>query len=418
MKFKIILFVFLITIPGITLLAQNSTSSPYSGFGIGELEMSSGGRNAAMGQTGIASRSNLFLNTANPASLTSIDPQNFLLDMGLYYKYTKLENSSKSAHVTDGNLSWIQIGFPISKKLYGGLTLNPKSSVGYSIYTAKTVVGTTLLYPSIYEGSGGLSEAAGMLAYKLSKSMSFGAKAGYIWGNVSQMQTQDITVSATTYEIAQQDKVYYSGSYLNLGTQISFPINSKSSIILGGTAGISSRINAITSTTITKTYGSSSETVANNEKSSNSMKLPLDIGVGISYLYGSKWIATFDMEQSDWKNAKINYNSTNLTTNNSFRGGIEFSPKEDNRFFRQTTKYRMGYRYETGYLKLYNYQIHEQAVTLGVGVPMRKDRSYANFSVELGTRGTQSAHLVQEKYIKLNCSFNLWDRWFVKRQFE
>ena len=109
MNFKIIFFIFLITIPGITLLAQNSTSSPYSGFGIGELEMSSGGRNAAMGQTGIASRSSLFLNTANPASLTTIEAQSFLLDMGFNIKYTKLQNSTKSVNVTDGNLSWIQI---------------------------------------------------------------------------------------------------------------------------------------------------------------------------------------------------------------------------------------------------------------------------------------------------------------------
>jgi hypothetical protein len=153
MKIKIIFFVFLITIPKITLLAQNSTSSPYSGFGIGELEMSSGGRNAAMGQTGIASRSSLFLNTANPASLTTIEPQSLLLDMGFNIKYTKLENSTKNVNVTDGNISWIQIGFPITKKIFGGFSLNPKSSVGYNIYSAKTIDGTSISYPGYWPGS-------------------------------------------------------------------------------------------------------------------------------------------------------------------------------------------------------------------------------------------------------------------------
>ncbi|MBV5348928.1 hypothetical protein JZU61_04630, partial [bacterium] len=196
MKFKIIFFIFLITIPGITLRAQNSTSSPYSGFGIGELEMSSGGRNAAMGQTGIASRSSLFLNTANPASLTTIEPQSFLLDMGLNFKYTKLENSTKSVNVTDGNLSWIQIGFPITRKIFGGITLNPKSSVGYNIFSAKTIDGTSISYPSVYEGTGGLSEAAGLLAWKLTKNISLGAKAGFMWGNVTQTLNQSIAVSS------------------------------------------------------------------------------------------------------------------------------------------------------------------------------------------------------------------------------
>lgn len=415
---KHLLFLLLLIVTGITLLAQNSTSSPYSGFGIGELEMSSGGRNAAMGQTGIASRSSLFLNTANPASLTTIEPQSFLLDMGFNLKYTKLENSTKSVNVTDGNISWVQIGFPITRKFFGGFTLNPKSSVGYNIYSSKTIDGTSISYPSIYEGTGGLSEAAALLAWKLSKNISFGAKAGFIWGNVTQTQNQSIGVSSTTYELAQEDKTFYSGGYLNLGTQISIPINAKSSIILGGIAGISSNLNAETSTTITKAYSSTSEVISSDVKTSNSMKLPLDIGAGISYIYGSKWVATFDVKQCNWKDATIDYNPNKLTTNNSYRVGLEFSPKEDKRSFRQTTKYRMGYRYETGYLKLYNNQIHEQAITFGVGIPIRKDRSFANFSVELGTRGTTAAHLVQENFVKLNCSFNLWDKWFIKRQFE
>jgi hypothetical protein len=338
--------------------------------------------------------------------------------MGLNFKYTKLENSTKSVNVTDGNLSWIQIGFPITRKIFGGITLNPKSSVGYNIFSAKTIDGTSISYPSVYEGTGGLSEAAGLLAWKLTKNISLGAKAGFMWGNVTQTLTQSIAVSSTTYELAQEDNIHYSGGYLNLGTQITIPINSKSSIILGGVAGLSSRLNSEASTTITKTYSSTSDLISSDLKTSNSMQLPLDIGAGISFLYGPKWVATFDVKQCNWKDATIDYNPNKLTTNNSFRGGLEFSPKEDKRSFRQTTKYRIGYRYESGYLKLYNNQIHEQAFTFGVGIPIRKDRSYANFSVELGTRGTKVAHLVQENFIKLNCSFNLWDNWFVKRQIQ
>lgn len=418
MKFKIAFILFVIFIPEANLSAQNSTSSPYSGFGIGELEMSSGGRNAGMGNTGIALRSGLFLNTSNPASLTTIEPQSFLFDLGVDFEYTRLENSTKKVDVTDGNLSWLQMGFPISKKFFGGISLNPKSSVGYNIFTQKSIDGTNLSYPSIYEGTGGLSEAAGMLAWKLSKNISFGAKAGYIWGNVSQMLNQSITVSSITYLISQEDNIQYSGGYFNLGTQISLPVSSKSSLVLGGVAGLSSQLNSVKSSTITKTYESESETVSSDVKTSNSMKLPLDIGFGISYLYGSKWVATVDYKRSNWENASINTSSYKLSTNNSFRGGLEFAPKNDGKFFKQATRYRLGYRYESGYLNMYNNQIHEQAFTLGVGIPIKKDRSYANFSLEMGMRGTKAAHLVEEKFIKLNCSFNLWDNWFIKRKID
>lgn len=415
---KLILLVLLITVPIIGLFAQNSTSSPYSGFGIGELETAAGGRNAGMGETGIALRSGLFFNSANPASLTSIEPQSFLLDMGFNFKYTQMESSSKKANVNDGNLSWLQIGFPISKKFFGGLTLNPKSSVGYNIYTSKTIDGTSVNYPSIYEGTGGLSEAAVLLAWKLTKNISLGVKSGYIWGNVTQTLSQSIDVSSTTYQIDQEDNIHYSGGYFNAGTQISIPFNSRMSMVLGGIAGISSRLNGETSTTITKTYSSTSEVISSDVLSSGSMKLPLDLGVGISLNFKNKLITTVDLKKCNWKDATLDFNPNKLTTNNSFRGGIEYSPKYDRQSLRQTMKYRMGYRYESGYLKLYNNQIHEQAFSIGLGIPIRKDRSYANFSLELGTRGTKAAHLIQENFVKFNCSFNLWERWFIKRQID
>lgn len=418
MNFKIIFFPILICCSGLSLRAQNSTSSPYSGFGIGELELASGGQNSAMGQTGIALRSSLYLNTENPASLTAINPQSFLYNIGMNLKYTKLQNSTKSINVTDGNLSWLQIGFPITSKLFGGLSLNPKSSVGYKIYTQKSIDGTSSSYPALYEGTGGLSEAAGMLAYKLNKYVSFGAKAGYLWGNVTQTLSQSVDLSTTVYGITQVDKIWYSGAYLNLGTQITIPVSAKSSLVFGAVAGLSSNLNSETSTNITKTYSSSSEVMTSDSKTSNTLKLPLDIGSGISFLYGPKWVATFDYKRSDWESSSLGISSRRLSINNSYRGGIEFAPNNDPEAFRQVARYRLGYRYETGYLKLYGNQIHEQALSFGVGLPIRKDRNYANFSIDLGIRGTKAAHLVQEKFIKLNCSFDLWDKWFIKRKFD
>jgi len=401
-----------------SVLAQSSTSSPYSKFGIGELEMAAGGRNAGMGETGIALRSNMFFNSANPASLTAIEPQSFLFDMGFNYKYTQLANSEKKANVTDGNISWVQMGFPISKKLYGGFTINPKSSVGYDIYMLKTIDGTNVQYPSVYQGSGGLSESALLLAWKLSKNVSLGGKAGYIWGNVTQTIDQTVSVLSTSYEILQEDNVHYSGGYFNLGTQITVPLNSKSTIIIGGLAGMSSDLNAKTATTITKSYSGVSEVISNSTRNSHSKKLPLDLGAGVSLLYGQKWVATFDFKQSNWNDANLIFDSNKLTTNNSFRGGIEFAPKEEKQSFRQTVRYRMGYRYESGYLKVYNNQIHEQALSIGFGMPIRKEKSYANFSLEFGSRGTKASNLVQENFVKFNCSFNLFDRWFFKRQID
>jgi hypothetical protein len=263
-----------------------------------------------------------------------------------------------------------------------------------------------------------LSEAAGLLAFKLNKNISFGTKAGYLWGNVTQTIEQSVDISSMTYMLNQENKIRYSGAYVDFGTQISVPVSSKSTLVFGGVVGLSSKLNSETSTTITKSYGSASEIVSSDVKTSSSMKLPLDIGGGISFLYGSRWVTTFDYKRSNWKEATLDVSSRSMSTNNSYRAGLEFAPKSDPGTFRQVARYRLGYRYETGYLKLYNNQIHEQALTFGVGMPFRKGRNYANFSFEVGSRGTLKANLVQEKFVKLTCSFNLWENWFIKRKFD
>lgn len=397
---------------------QNSTSSPYSGFGIGQLEMSSGGRNSGMGFTGIALRSGLFLNTANPASLTTINPQSFIFDMGMNYTYTQLKNSVKSVDVNNGNLSWLQLGFPISKKLFAGVSLNPKSSVGYDIYTERTIQGSLTEFPAVYQGEGGLSEVAGMLAFKASESFSVGAKAGYLWGNVAQILSQQITLSSIDYTVTQTDNSHYTGFYFNVGSQLVIPVNAKTSVVWGVVAGLSSRLNSTRSTSIIKSYGSSSDVLSSDSKTSYSMKLPLDFGTGFSLHYGDKWIGTAEYKRCDWKDAKLGINPKSLNVNNSFRTGLEFAPGNDPKRIKQAARYRLGYRYESGYMKIFNQPIHEQGITLGVGLPIRKDKSYANFSLDLGSRGTLKSNLIQERYIRLMVGFNLWDQWFTRRMYD
>ena len=52
-------------------------------FGLGELSTGEGGQYSGLGGAGIALQSYNFLNTANPASLTAIEGQRFLIDAGV-----------------------------------------------------------------------------------------------------------------------------------------------------------------------------------------------------------------------------------------------------------------------------------------------------------------------------------------------
>ena len=77
--------ILLLTLCHSTLLiySQNTTNSPTSMFGLGELSTGEGGQYSGLGGAGIALQSYNFLNTANPASLTAIEGQRFLIDAGV-----------------------------------------------------------------------------------------------------------------------------------------------------------------------------------------------------------------------------------------------------------------------------------------------------------------------------------------------
>src|SRR5574344_697845 len=62
------------------------TYSPYSMFGIGEIEKGGTAFNYSMGGIGIGIRDNRFINYLNPASITERDTLSFMLDFGVHQK--------------------------------------------------------------------------------------------------------------------------------------------------------------------------------------------------------------------------------------------------------------------------------------------------------------------------------------------
>ena len=391
--------------------AQNNTNSPYSIFGIGELEYTGGGRNMGMGGTGIALRSDIYTNSTNPASLTAIPRQSLVSDLGINFKFTNLKNEYKSANVLNGNISWFTLAFPLSRTLGASLSLNPKSSVGYTIYSTKNLEGTDASYPVTYKGEGGLNEASVGLGVLVTKKLSLGLKGSILWGNMSKTSVESPSVSSI---ITRVDNIQYSGVYLKSGFQYQSKLGSKTVLTVGSIAEFSSYLNGSTDLTIS----SGSTTVVDETKQTSQIKLPFKAGMGMSLEFNSKYNMTFDYNRSDWRNADINYNTKNLAINNSYHLGVEIAPKNDMQRLGQSIRYRMGAVYQTGYLSIYGTQINSYAATAGISFPIRRDRNSINLSFEAGRQGSLSSLLIRESYVKMNVSFNLWEHWFSPRKFE
>ena len=397
-------------------VGQN-TVSPYSIFGIGELNYRGEGRNMGMGNTGIGLRSEFFLNSLNPASLTAIGEKSFGLDLGIDMKFSNLENKYKSVNVLNGNLSWFQFAFPISSRLSAGFSVHPKSNVGYTISTVKYLEGTTYSYPVEYTGSGGLSEASYSMGLKVFKNLSIGATSSVSWGQMERVETDNPRISGVT-SIVQTDKINYSGFSIKPGFQFHTQLNKKMNFTVGGIAEFYSPMNSTSEVVIKKETSASSGTISDLTSTGSTIQLPALYGIGTSLGINNKTILAFDITRCDWRNGSIGMSPEKLMVNNSYHLGAEFSPKYNSLQLKPAVKYRIGASYETGYLNFNGLAIRGYTLSLGLSIPLNKVKSSFNISIEAGQYGRTENLLIKETYAKLNCSFNLWEWWFVPNRYD
>ncbi len=134
--------------------AQTATSSPYSRYGIGDLNGKGFAQGFAMAGTHIAMQNDslpmFFINTGNPASYSSL--RLTTVDLGLNYSRLQLQNSTAKSVSHSAALGYISIAFPFKKWWGGSIGLIPYSSVGYKVSDQQSItnVGTV---DFLYEGT-------------------------------------------------------------------------------------------------------------------------------------------------------------------------------------------------------------------------------------------------------------------------
>jgi hypothetical protein len=57
-------------------------------------------------------------------------------------------------------------------------------------------------------------------------------------------------------------------------------------------------------------------------------------------------------------------------------------------------------------------------VSLGFGLPIKKQGTHVNLYLEYGKRGTTQNNLIREDYLRVGVSFSARDRWFFKRKYQ
>ena len=401
---------------------QVNSGSPYSRYGIGNIEELKTGRTFAMGGIATGLRLPYEINPVNPASYSAIPNKIFLFHSGF--------NAERRNYITSGNkvddynfsLSSLNAAMSISK--FWGLSfgMNPYSSVGYNISASDSVMNGDYVshFNNRYSGEGGLTKIYLGNSFKY-KGFSAGVNASYVFGPlIYRTESAQNEQGFSSYVFSLTD-TKIKGLNLRYGIQYSDSLLKKYSFTAGAFYENITNLKATKTRYVSGTINPTSDypivdTLMNDTLINGIVQTPVTYGLGFSF-YSPKIILGFDYRNSNWADVMFfNEKQENLVNSSLFAFGIEYTEDYMSKQFFKTLNWRVGGYLKNTELYLNNTQIKDAGVTFGVGIPT-KSGAKINIGFQIGKKGTIENNLLQENYILMNFNISLTDRWFIRRRF-
>lgn len=380
--------------------------SPYTAFGLGDIQYLSSTRTDAMGIQGVSLLGN-YINNLNPASNAELQFTNISLSMN--YSFLKLEKSK----ISDGNVNGINIGIPLSTQR--GMTLvmgfNSMLRANYKILNKYT--DNNVSYSQTYAGNGGVSRVNFGLTYKILGGIYLGAEYNYAFGNQTKLFYLDFNAQYFTNTYIRKEN-NLTGSFVKGGLilDIAKLTNSKTlgdfnlGFVYQSKLNLNSDEDAI--------YASS---LVNDttKKSSSDIQLPQMFGFGVTKKIGKQVIISGDVLYQEWSKF-VSGNLAKTSYTNSIRCGLgaEILPavKSDKTFWESLT-YRMGVFYDNTYFTINDEKIKRVGFSIGFGIPISSQNSI-DLGISYSMRGKSENGLIKEDYLKLTAGLNFGELWFIR----
>lgn len=420
-KNKFILSVFLILLSA-NLLAQNNTNSPYTRFGYGELADYSSGISKGMGGVSLGLRTKSSVNTANPASYTSIDSMTFIFEVGAMGRQSCFSGGGLSSNAFSANIEYLTLEFPIAKYFAFSAGLLPYSFVGYD-YSIKGVYGLNgtneqIEYTQSFSGTGGASQVYGGFAAKLGNHLSLGINVSYLFGSIKNSRQLDFDEVSTYVGSLQTSNMEISDLNLRYGIQYYADIKENKTLTLGLVLETKSKLGGtFMNENYTINYLMSNQSVLDTafQMSNADFELPLTIGAGVSFGQKNKYVVGADVLFQNFSDARCFGVKDSLQDRLKVSLGGEYQPNRNAKNYFKRMSYRAGANVSTGYLKENGESPLNYGITFGIGLPTR-GRSMVNLAFEYGKIGSNSQ--IKEDYFKFSINANFIETWFFKRRFD
>ena len=405
--------------------------TPYSIYGVGDLQKPGTAFNAGMGGVGVATRNRRFINTMNPASVTARDTLSFMADFGLSGKAVSFrQNDLKSGNNTF-NISDFVMSFPVYKSFSMMLGIMPYSNVGYDysfIETDPDVIGNTGNIGYAATGDGGLYQMYVAGGVDLWNRLSVGAEAIYYFGDIDK--AVNMVFSQSSYRnIVSGYVMQLRGTTGKIGLQYEQPLG-KVTMTLGATYKLSSKMKGYVTDYTYANLASQTDTLTHRVDTLGSRNLRFgdELGIGIALRSGDRWRFEVDYFRSGWKDSGLDGHAGfadrgdavfSSSVSSSIKAGFEITPnRSDIRYFYKRWTYRAGAYYDKEYYRLNGRTVTSYGLTLGMTVPVYMGYNGISFALDVGQRGSVVDDMVRERYIGFNIGVNIFDIWFRKHRYE
>ncbi len=412
--------VFLILFYNISLQAQEN--SPYSRYGIGNIRDIENVANRGMGGVSIADDNLQIANPTNPATYTGLKLASY--QIGLVLHRVTIKSSTESNQVGKSTLSYVNIGFPISKKTGFSFGLLPVSTARYNMQTSDTNASVGSLVNSSYYGGGGIQKIYLGAAHRFGD-YSIGFNTGYQFGNIINSSESSFTDSLNILSNNIYGRSVIGGVFWQVGGLMNKEITKDYTLKIGLTYTGAQKITVKKETFWESYFGDVDNVVSKVDSSVNArgkIQMPFNVGAGAILAHGLNWQIGADYQYSNWKSFTSFGLPDSLNNSWTLRVGGAYIPDANsvNSYWKKMT-FRVGFYTGKDIYSFKGTQLSKTAGTAGIGYPIRRTNNtigQINASVEVGSRGTTDNNLLKENFTHISLGFTFNDKWFLRRRYD
>lgn len=413
--------ILLVVVVAATEVSGQGSRSPFTTFGIGESYGNSLIHNQGMGGIGVAQPQAWFLNNQNPALLVYNTLTVF--EVGVVGESRSLSGNGLTSKSKGGNMNYLAVAFPVKTfRWTTSIGLMPYSNVDFDFASIKTAADGVTPILENEKGTGGLTQVYWSNGVRLTKDITIGAKAAYLFGPIddtysSTLMNGEPVLFTTTVE----EKISMKGFHLTGGvsfTKDSLGHNDKYRFSAGATGSLGTSILGRTTRSFYR-LNQNGDTLDINKlgKRKEHYDIPGNITVGAAISRGLKWTLATEFSFENWSSSTFNTEDEKLSS--AWRGALggEYTPDYlSSTNFLQRITYRLGVSMEEYPWVVNNNKVKDVGINFGFSVPSGK--SSIDLAFKYGKRGDKSKTDLEETYFKLFFGITFNDQWFIKRRFD